>query len=85
MGIRYWVAINRQYPISNTQSLYIMTTYTTLAIDLGAESGRVMAVHFDGGTLRLEELHRFANGPVTVRGTLHWDFLRLWQEITNGH
>ncbi|GAB4580159.1 MAG: rhamnulokinase family protein [Anaerolineales bacterium] len=57
---------------------------TTLAIDLGAESGRVMAVHFNGHTLALEELHRFPNPSVTIHGTLHWDFLRLWSDIRAG-
>ncbi len=61
-----------------------MTRKTVLAIDLGAESGRVMAVHFDGLGLQLEELHRFPNGAVEVRGTLYWDFLRLWSEIQIG-
>jgi rhamnulokinase len=61
-----------------------MTHKTVLAADLGAESGRVMAVHFDGSGLELEELHRFPNGAVNVRGTLYWDFLRLWSEIQTG-
>lgn len=61
-----------------------MTTLTVLAVDLGAESGRVMAVHFDGRSLRLEELHRFPNTIVTLNGTLHWDFLRLWNDIQAG-
>jgi rhamnulokinase len=43
-----------------------------------------MAVHSDGASLELEELHRFPNTPVTVRGTLHWDFLRLWHDIQTG-
>lgn len=61
-----------------------MTRKTVLAIDLGAESGRVMAVHYDGDKLALEELHRFPNGAVDVHGTLYWDFLRLWSEIQLG-
>ena len=61
-----------------------MATQSVLAVDLGAESGRVMAVHYDGNTLRLEELHRFPNTTVTVRGTLHWDLLRLWRDIQEG-
>lgn len=62
-----------------------MTARTTvLAVDLGAESGRVMAVHFDGARLDLEELHRFANPVTTVRGTLHWDMLHLWRNIQQG-
>ncbi len=57
---------------------------TVLAIDLGAESGRVMAAHFDGESLSLEEIHRFANTPVRVRETLYWDVLHLWREIQAG-
>jgi rhamnulokinase len=55
-----------------------------LAIDLGAESGRVMAGIWNDRKLRLEEMHRFANGPVTLAGTLRWDVLRLWSEIQHG-
>jgi rhamnulokinase len=55
-----------------------------LAIDLGAESGRVMAGIWNGSQLRLVELHRFANGPVTLGETIRWDVLRLWSEIQHG-
>lgn len=55
-----------------------------LALDLGAESGRAVVGHLDGERLRLEEMHRFPNGPVQVRGSLHWDVLRLWREIKEG-
>ncbi len=61
-----------------------MAQQTVLAVDLGAESGRVMAVHAGGEALRLEELHRFPNTTAEVRGTLHWDFLRLWRDIQEG-
>ena len=52
-----------------------------LAFDLGAESGRGVLGHFDGERLTLEELHRFSNGSVRVLDNLHWDVLRLWNEI----
>ena len=55
-----------------------------LAIDLGAESGRVMAGLWNGQTIRLEEIHRFPNGPVQLAGTMRWDVVRLWAEIQNG-
>ena len=61
-----------------------MARKTVLAVDLGAESGRVMAVHAGGDGLDVEELHRFPNRPVTVRGTLHWDILRLWGDVQKG-
>jgi rhamnulokinase len=61
-----------------------MTNTTVLAIDLGAESGRVAAVNYDGQRLRMEELHRFANRPLTEKNRLYWDIQRLWQEIQTG-
>lgn len=61
-----------------------MANKTVLAVDLGAESGRVMAVHFDGASFTLEELIRFPNTPVKVRNTLHWNVLSLWRDIIAG-
>jgi rhamnulokinase len=61
-----------------------MATRTVLAVDLGAESGRVVAARFDGQRLTAEEIQRFPNIPVEVRGTLHWDVLRLWRDIQDG-
>lgn len=61
-----------------------MTERTVLAVDLGAESGRVMAVHFDGNRLALEEVHRFPNYALTVNGSLQWDILGLWREVQTG-
>ncbi len=55
-----------------------------LAFDLGAESGRAVVGHFEDDRLRLEEIHRFPNGPVQVLDSLHWDVLRLWSEIQHG-
>ena len=55
-----------------------------LAVDLGAESGRIVAGHLDEGRISLEEVHRFPNGPVTVRGSLFWDILGLWRNIKVG-
>ena len=55
-----------------------------LAVDLGASSGRVLAGLFDGRRLRLEEVHRFENGPVVAAGTMYWDILRLWGNIVDG-
>ncbi len=61
-----------------------MAEQVYLGVDVGAESGRVIAGCWDGRRMRLEELHRFPNGPVAIAGTLRWDILRLWSEIQNG-
>ncbi len=55
-----------------------------LAIDLGAESGRVMLGTLENGRLALEELHRFANTPVTVSGALTWNIPLLFEGIKAG-
>ena len=61
-----------------------MAEKTYLAVDLGGESGRVVAGRFDGGKISLEQFHRFANGPVNLGGTLRWNLISLWSEIQNG-
>ena len=55
-----------------------------VAVDLGASGGRVMVGAWDGRRFALEELHRFANGGVALRGGVEWDVLRLWSEIQIG-
>ncbi len=55
-----------------------------LAVDLGAESGRVIAGKLHAGRVSLEEIHRFQNGPVNMAGTRRWDVLRLWSDIQDG-
>ncbi len=55
-----------------------------LAFDLGASSGRAILGNFDGKTIELEELHRFANGPHEVEGHLYWDIHTLFGEIREG-
>jgi rhamnulokinase len=57
---------------------------TMVAVDLGAQSGRVMLGHFDGDRLRVEDVHRFENVPVATRGTLQWDVLRLYGDVVGG-
>ncbi len=57
---------------------------TFLAVDLGASGGRVMAIHFDGKRIEIEEAARFANSGVEIDGGWHWDFERLFSEIKKG-
>jgi len=61
-----------------------MATRTVAAVDLGAESGRVMLARFDGRQLSLEEVHRFPNRPVMLHGHRFWNVLGLWDEMLAG-
>lgn len=62
-----------------------MTDHLTVsAVDLGASSGRVMTGRVGPNCLNLQEVHRFANGPVRVGPTLHWDVLGLYREVLHG-
>ncbi|MDR5700555.1 rhamnulokinase [Agromyces aerolatus] len=56
------------------------------AVDLGATSGRVIVGHVDGaaGTLALNHVARFPNGPVRLASGLHWDFTGLFRDLTRG-
>lgn len=60
------------------------TPKRVLAFDFGASSGRAILGIYDGEKLRMEEVHRFSNDPVSVNGTLYWDVLRLFYEIQQG-
>lgn len=55
-----------------------------IAIDLGASSGRVILAHFSKQGLKLNEIHRFPNGPITQANHLHWDVLKIFDEIKVG-
>jgi len=55
-----------------------------IAVDLGAESGRVMLGSVSAERIVLEEIHRFGNGPIKENGSLRWDFKKLFSEIKTG-
>lgn len=57
-----------------------------IAIDLGAESGRVMLGRVDpaAGRIALEELHRFRTHRVSILGSQRWDVLAIYNDILAG-
>jgi len=59
-------------------------TLNFCALDLGAESGRVMLGRFNGNKLVLTEVHRFASAPVRLPDGLHTDSLHIWSELKTG-
>jgi rhamnulokinase len=60
----------------------MMTAY--IAIDLGAESGRVIVGVLENERLRLEEVHRFLHESVWLPTGLHWNITGIWREIIVG-
>jgi rhamnulokinase len=57
---------------------------TFAAIDLGAESGRVVLGCLDEGRAALELVHRFPNRPVRLPDGVRWDVLALFSEALEG-
>lgn len=62
----------------------MMPPISFLAFDLGAASGRAILGFLEGDHLEIQELHRFSNAMLSVRGRLHWDIRRLFDEIQAG-
>jgi rhamnulokinase len=54
------------------------------AVDLGAESGRVVLGRFDGQTVSLDVCHRFANRPLWLPDGLHWNLPDLFAQTLAG-
>jgi rhamnulokinase len=54
------------------------------AIDLGAESGRVVLGHLSGGRVELDVVHRFTNRSVRLPDGLRWNLLSLFAESLHG-
>ncbi|MCK4825413.1 hypothetical protein KA005_57225 [bacterium] len=52
-----------------------------LAIDLGAKSGRAIIGSLEDNKLKISEIHRFANKPIYLLGTIFWDVLNIFSEI----
>jgi rhamnulokinase len=55
-----------------------------LAIDLGAESGRMVIGTVSSSGVKLTEVHRFPNRQIYFQEHLHWNILDLWEEIKQG-
>ena len=58
-------------------------TVRVAAVDLGATSGRVLAVRVGPGVLVADEIHRFAT-PLSAGNDLRWDFTALADEMERG-
>jgi rhamnulokinase len=61
----------------------IMTKYS-LAVDIGASSGRLIIGFLEEGKLKLEEIHRFENNVVRKGQHFCWEIDKLFAEIKKG-
>jgi rhamnulokinase len=61
-----------------------MSSRHYLAFDLGAGSGRAMLGVVEGGSIALEEVHRFRTPLVERAGHLFWDLDALWEQLSEG-
>lgn len=55
-----------------------------IAIDLGAESGRIIAGNLQDSKLSFQEIYRFRTQGTMINGELHWNVIRFWEEIIEG-
>lgn len=55
-----------------------------VAVDLGAESGRVSLGEFDGRRVDVRCISRFPNRPVRLPDGLHWDALGIFRDVKEG-
>jgi rhamnulokinase len=55
-----------------------------LAIDLGAESGRIILGSLEQTELTLKEIHRVPNMPLRAGASMQWDIPTLWDGIAAG-
>jgi rhamnulokinase len=61
----------------------LMPRYS-IAVDIGASSGRLILGYLEDGLLKLEEIHRFENKIVKKGDSFCWEADKLFQEIKNG-
>lgn len=59
----------------------MFSLHQVLACDLGASSGRIFLQKYDGEKIKLQEVHRFINGPVQENKHFYWNFDVILKEI----
>lgn len=56
----------------------------SIAVDIGASSGRLILGYLENGLLKLDEIYRFENKIVKKGDSFCWEADKLFQEIKNG-
>jgi rhamnulokinase len=75
--------IGTSAPIGVSKS-YQVSEKAIVAVDLGAQSCRVSLLRWRGNRPEIRVVHRFSNGPVTLRTGLHWDIKRILAGVETG-
>ncbi|MEX2680858.1 MAG: rhamnulokinase family protein [Candidatus Sigynarchaeota archaeon] len=55
-----------------------------VAVDMGAESGRLLLGNIANDKLEVKELHRYKTQGTEVHGRMYWNVLRFYEEIIAG-
>ena len=61
-----------------------MTQHNFAAVDLGATSGRVILASIADGSVRMEEIHRFADPIIQMQGHFYWDLPAIYKSVLEG-
>ena len=56
----------------------------SLAVDIGASSGKVFAGYVENDVLHTQEIHRFENRLIRRKGHFCWDIEQLFEEVKRG-
>ena len=56
----------------------------TLAIDIGAGSGRIYNGSYDGIRIKLKEIYRFEHKPIKIEGKTVWNFEYILKSVREG-
>ncbi len=67
------------YP--NNEVIFVVYS---LAIDIGASSGRHILGHLEDGKIKYEEIYRFENGYKATKNGLIWDIDALFENVKAG-
>jgi rhamnulokinase len=55
-----------------------------LALDLGGSGGKIFSGRLGSKKIKIEEIHRFENGPVRAADHLYWDILGIYRQLLFG-
>jgi len=55
-----------------------------IAVDLGAENGRIVVAILEDHRIKLHEVYRFNTHSIMHENSLRWDILRIYEEVLTG-